>query len=190
MNKDRVDLTGPAVDREFIDALAPAKEQLRRCMQCGSCTATCASSYAMDYTPRQIWHMVRLGLKDEVLNSKTLWLCSSCYSCTLQCPRGLPLTETIGTLKRLAMAQHIEKYKESRNFYNAFVHTVRTYGRSNEVETMVRYFLSTNPFMAVGYAPLAIAMLTKGKVNLSLPKLAGPGKLDKLFRKVEELEAD
>jgi heterodisulfide reductase subunit C len=190
MNEERVDLTGQAVDREFINTLAPAKEQLRRCMQCGSCTATCASSYAMDYTPRQIWHMVRLGLRDQVLNSKTLWLCSSCYSCTLQCPRGLPLTETIGTLKRLAIAHHIDKYKESRNFYSAFVHTVRTYGRSNEVEIMVRYFLSTNPLLAVDYAPLAIAMLTKGKVNLSLPKLAGPGKLDKLFRKVEELESE
>jgi len=40
----------------------------------------------------------------------------------------------------------------------------------------------------VNYAPLALTMLSKGKVSLSLPKLVGPGKLDKLFRKVEELE--
>jgi len=190
MNEERVDLTGQGIDREFINALAPAREQLLRCMQCGSCTATCASSYAMDYTPRQIWHMARLGLKEEVLNSKTLWLCSSCYSCTLQCPRGLPLTETIGTLKRLAMAEGIEKHKESSNFYRAFMHTVRTYGRSSEVEIMVRYFLTTNLLMAPGYVPLAIAMLTRGKVNLSMPKLAGPGKLDRLFRKIEELESE
>lgn len=190
MMEERVDLTGGRLDREFISGLAPAREMLQTCIQCGTCTASCASSYAMDYTPRQIWHMVRLGLKEDVLNSKTLWLCSTCYSCTLRCPRELPLTETIGTLKRLAVQEGIQGYKESRNFYRAFMETVRRYGRSDEVEIMVRYFLSTNPLMALDYAPLAVTMLRKGKVNLSLPKVAGRGKLDPLFDKVEELEAE
>jgi heterodisulfide reductase subunit C len=188
MIEEAVDLTGQALDRGFMNALAPAREKLRACIQCGTCTASCASAYAMDYTPRQIWRMIQLGLKDEVLNSKTLWLCSICYSCTLYCPRGIPLTETIGTLKRLAMNEGIRKHKESRNFYRAVVDTIRRHGRMDEVEVMIRYFLSTNPLMAVNYAPLALTMLSKGKVSLNLPKLVGPGKLDKLFDKVEELE--
>jgi heterodisulfide reductase subunit C len=188
MNHDRVDLTGPALDDAFVDTLMPAGVTLRNCMQCGSCTATCASAYAMDYTPRQLWHMARLGMKDKVLNSKSLWLCSTCYSCTLRCPRELPLTETIGTLKRMAEQEGIRGYKESRYFYRAFIGTVRRYGRSNEVEIMVRYFLTTNPLMAVDYVPLALAMLRHGKVPLSPPKVTGPGKLDRLFARVEELE--
>jgi heterodisulfide reductase subunit C len=188
MVEEAVDLTGRALDRGFMHALAPAREQLRACIQCGTCTASCASAYAMDYTPRQLWRLIQLGLKDEVLNSKALWLCSICYSCTLYCPRGIPLTETIGTLKRLAMHEGIQKHKESRNFYRAVVDTVRSHGRMEEVEVMIRYFLTTNPLMALNYAPLALTMLSKGKVNLGLPKLAGPGKLDRLFRKVEELE--
>jgi heterodisulfide reductase subunit C len=188
MTEETFDLTGPALDRGFMSALAPAREQLRACIQCGTCTASCASAYAMDYTPRQLWRMIQLGLKDEVLNSKTLWLCSICYSCTLYCPRGIPLTETITTLKRMAVNEGVRKHKESRNFYRAVVDTVRSHGRMEEVEVMIRYFLSTNPLMAVNYAPLALTMLSKGKVNLGLPKLVGPGKLDKLFCKVEELE--
>jgi heterodisulfide reductase subunit C len=190
MSEKQVDLTGPALDPAFLQALAPARETLRRCMQCGSCTATCASAFAMDYTPRQLWHMARLGLKDEVLNSSTLWLCSTCYSCTLRCPRDLPLTETIGTLKRLAVQEGIQGYKESRSFYQAFMETVRRYGRSNEVEIMVRYFLTTDPLLALNYVPLALAMLRHGKVTLSLPKVAGPGRLDRLFEKVRELEGE
>jgi heterodisulfide reductase subunit C len=190
MNEDTIDLTGQTLDRDFLETLAPAKELLRNCMQCGSCTATCASAYAMDYTPRQLWHMIRLGLVDEVLNSKALWLCSTCYSCTLRCPRGIPLTETIGTLKRTAMQAGVPGYKESRNFYRAFVQTVCRHGRSDEVEIMVRYFLSTNPFMALDFAPLAITMLRKGNVSINLPKLGGPGKLDNLFQRVEELEGN
>jgi heterodisulfide reductase subunit C len=189
MSEKGLDLTGPDIDRGFIEALTPAGETLRNCMQCGSCTATCATAYAMDYTPRQLWHMARLGLRQEVLNSKTLWLCSTCYSCTLRCPRELPLTETIGTLKRLAEEDGIQAYKDSRHFYRAFMNTVRRYGRTDEVEIMVRYFLSTNPLMAVSYAPLALTMLRKGKVNLQIPKLTGQGKLDKLVQRVEELES-
>lgn len=188
MSEEAVDLTGQALDRQFMRDLIPARDKLRACMQCGTCTASCASAYAMDYTPRQLWHMVQLGLKDQVLESKALWLCSICYSCTLYCPRGIPLTETVTTLKRLAVNQGIRKHKESQNFYRAVVDTVRNRGRMDEVEVMIRYFLSTNPLMAFNYAPLALTMLAKGKVNLGVPKLIGPGKLDRLYRKVEELE--
>ena len=190
MSEEYIDLTGKAFDRTPVSTLAPVREVLRSCIQCGSCTATCASAYAMDYTPRQLWHMIRLGLVDEVLNSKTLWLCSTCYSCTLRCPRELPLTETIGALKRAAIRQQVQGYKESRNFYKAFVETVRRHGRSEEVEIMARYFLTTNPLMAVDYVPLALTMLRKGKVQLAMPKIGGEGKLDKIFQKVEEMERE
>lgn len=190
MSEEMVDLTADVFDRGFMQALAPARETLRTCIQCGTCTASCGSAYAMDYTPRQIWHMARLGMVDEILNSKTLWLCSTCYACTLRCPRELPLTETIGTLKRMAIQANIRKHKESRSFYHAFTETIRRHGRSDEVELMVRYFVTTNPLMALDYVPLALTMLTKGKVKLAFPKLGGPGKLDRIFARVEELEAE
>jgi hypothetical protein len=53
---------------------------------------------------------------------------------------------------------------------------------------MIRYFLSTNPLLAVDYVPLALTMLRKGKVNLQIPRISRQGKLDRLFQKVEELE--
>lgn len=190
MSEATIDLTGPMHDRGFIGALAPVRESLRTCIQCGSCTASCGSAFAMEHTPRQLWQMVKLGLTDDILNSKTLWLCSTCYACTLRCPRELPLTETIGTLKRLAIQANISRHKESRSFYRAFMETVRRHGRTDEVEIMVRYFLLTNPLKAFDYVPLAVTMLAKGKVKLGFPKLGGPGKLDALYAKVEELEAE
>jgi heterodisulfide reductase subunit C len=96
----------------------------------------------------------------------------------------------MGALKRAAIRQEVQGFKESRNFYRAFVETVRRYGRSEEVEIMARYFLTTNPLMAVDYVPLALTMLRKGKVKLSVPKIRGEGKLDKIFQKVEELERE
>ena len=197
MTQEILDLTAATLDRSFLEELAP-DEELRACIQCGTCTASCASAYAMDYTPRQIWRMVQLGLREEVLNSKTFWLCSTCYSCTVRCPRGIPLVETIGALKRMAIARGIRRYRESSNFYRAFMDVVRRYGRVDELELMVRYFLSTNPVAMNGYTPLGLAMLTHGKVTVKeglrmAPRLVGvggAGRLDALFRKVAELEAE
>ena len=197
MTQEILDLTAPTLDRSFLVALAP-DEKLRTCIQCGTCTASCASAYAMEYTPRQMWRMVQLGLKEEVLNSKTFWLCSTCYSCSVRCPRGIPLLETIGALKRTAIAERIGPYKESTNFYRAFMDVVRRYGRVDELEFMTRYFLSTNIFSIIGYVPLGLAMLMHGKVTIKgglrmaprLVGISGAGRLDALFRKVEELEAE
>lgn len=172
------------------DALAAIWEKVSACMQCGTCTGSCPNADSMDVTPRQLWRMVLLGLRNEIFSSKTFWLCSSCYYCTLRCPRGLPLTETIGDLKRLAQAEGILREKKSQLFYHSFIDTVRRYGRVREMEMMTRYFLSMkNPITPIGFAPLGLKLMLKGKVSLQLPSISGPGKLDALFRKVRELEA-
>jgi heterodisulfide reductase subunit C2 len=171
-----------------MDAIA---EKMRACMQCGVCTGSCASSIAMDLTPRQIWKRLQMGLKDEIFNSKTFWMCSACYYCTLRCPRGLPLTENMAALKRAATAEGIRKEKKSPVFYRSFLKTVRRYGRIREAEMMARYFLGLkSPIVPMSFLPLGIKLMMRGKISPQFPSFAGEGKLDKLFRKVEELEAN
>lgn len=197
MTQKILDLTAATVDRSFLHKIAP-DEKLLTCIQCGTCTASCPNAYAMEFTPRQMWRMVQLGLKDEVLNSRNFWLCSSCYSCSVRCPRGIPLLETIGALKREAIAAGIEGYEASTNFYVAFMDVVRRYGRIDELEFMIRYFLATDVSAIFGYMPMGLAMFAHGKVTvkegvLMAPRLVGlgeKGRLDALFHKVEELEAE
>jgi heterodisulfide reductase subunit C len=96
----------------------------------------------------------------------------------------------MSALKRLAAAQGLHKYKQSTYFYQTFMDTVRRYGRQREMEFMNRYFLSMkNPFFPLGFASLGIKLMKKRKVPLEVPKLFGEGRFDRLFRKVEELEA-
>jgi heterodisulfide reductase subunit C len=142
----------------------------------------------MDITPRKMWRMVQLGLVDEVLHSKTMWLCSICYQCQARCPRGIPLTETIAKLKQLAIQQQIKEWRESTSFYLAFASVMRRYGRMRELEFMARYFLSTNPMEAIGYTTMGLTLLRRGKVRPEMPKLLGKGRLDSLFDRVGELE--
>ncbi|MBW1722282.1 MAG: 4Fe-4S dicluster domain-containing protein [Deltaproteobacteria bacterium] len=182
--------TRSAGEEDFSSRLMEElREKLLACMQCGTCTGSCGSSFAMDLTPRQLWRLVQLGEKREIFKSRTFYLCSACYFCTLRCPRGLPLTEAMSALKRIAAAEGIKRYKQSANFYKAFMDTVRRYGRLREMEFMNRYFFSMkNPVLPMGYASLGLKLMKKGKVSPEIPKFLGEGRFDKLFRKVDELE--
>ncbi len=182
-----IDLTQVKRNLAFSDQLTPT-HKLRTCIQCGTCTASCPSAEAMDISPRKMWRMVNLGLEDEVLHSKTMWLCTVCYQCSVRCPRGIPLTETIAKLKQRAIQARIQEWSESIKFYKSFSDVMRTYGRMREMEFMVRYFLATNLFAAMPFTGMALTMFLRGKLKPELPKLSGAGRLDRLFNRVAELE--
>lgn len=190
MRAEKNDFSAVAPPSHAEDTLSSVWNKIRACMQCGTCTGSCVNAHAMDLTPRELWRMVQLGLKDEIFASKTFWLCSSCYYCTLRCPRGLPLTETMGALKRLATAEGVLREKRSPRFYRSFMDTVRRYGRVREMEMMARYFLALkNPVTPLAFTPLGVKLMAKGKVAPQMPSFSGPGKLDALYRKVKEVEA-
>ncbi len=92
------------LNRDLAREVAPEWwQKLLSCIQCGTCSASCPTAYAMDYTPRQLWQMVRLGLTEEVLASRTFWLCTTCKSCQVRCPRDIPITDTMIALKEYAV---------------------------------------------------------------------------------------
>jgi heterodisulfide reductase subunit C len=94
------------------------------------------------------------------------------------------------TLKRLAAARGFTAKEKGPCFYRSFVETARRYGRIREMELMTRYFLvMKNPLLPFGFTPLGVKLLLKRKISPQMPKFSGPGKLDAIFRKVEELEA-
>jgi heterodisulfide reductase subunit C len=142
----------------------------------------------MDLTPRQLWWNLLLGEKDTIFHSKTFFLCSACYYCTLRCPRGLPLTEIMGALKQIAVRENLDPYKQSTRFYKSFMESVRRHGRVREMEFMTLYFISMkNPFKPLQFAPLGMKLMSKGKVAVEIPS-KGSGALAAIFHKVEELE--
>jgi heterodisulfide reductase subunit C len=180
-----------AINDEAVSAspsLSSIQEMIRSCIQCGTCTGSCPNEFAMDYTPRQLWRMVLLGLKDEIFQSNTFALCSNCYCCTLRCPRGLPLTEAMQALKQIAARENLRQYSHSVRFYNSFIQSVRRHGRVSEMEFMTMYFASLkNPLMPLRFAHLGMKLMFKGKVSM-LPPISRQRSLASIFRNVETLE--
>jgi heterodisulfide reductase subunit D len=83
-------------------------ERIVVCYQCGTCSGSCPTASEMDYNPRRILHMLRLGLGERVLNSRAIWLCTSCYSCTARCPREISISDTMLGLRSLAVDQGLD----------------------------------------------------------------------------------
>jgi heterodisulfide reductase subunit C len=171
-----------------IDSLTAIRNMVSACIQCGTCTGSCPNAFAMDLTPRQLWYNVLMGEKETIFHSKTFSLCSVCYFCTLRCPRGLPLTETMSALKQVAAKGNLVPYKKSIRFYKSFMESVRRHGRVREMEFMTLYFLSMkNPLVPLQFAPLGMKLMGKRKVSFEIPS-KGSSALEPIFRKVEALE--
>jgi len=142
-------------------------EKLFSCIQCGTCSGTCPVSHYMDYTPRKIIAMIREGFRDEVLHCLTIWLCASCYACTVDCPREIKITDVMYALKQEAMSQGVYPSRFSipvlaREFFRG----VERGGRSNELPIMLRFFLKTNPLRMLQNAPVAWRLWRTGRLSL------------------------
>jgi heterodisulfide reductase subunit C len=145
----------------------PYGERIYECQQCGACSASCPTSSQMDYSPREIIAALRAGLLDRVLNSNTVWLCSSCYSCTVRCPAGIKFTDVMYELKRLGDKYGFSSRKApTAKMARCFVKTIDLHGRNAEGELLARYYLSTNPLNALKQIAFGLKMLIRGRIPL------------------------
>jgi heterodisulfide reductase subunit C len=55
----------------------------------------------MDLLPNQVIRLVQMGLDDEVLRSKTLFLCASCFTCQSRCPKGIDMARIMEAVRHV-----------------------------------------------------------------------------------------
>ncbi len=181
-------MTGsPMFDDDRV-ALDQVRTMVSACIQCGTCTGSCPNALEMDLTPRKMWRLVILGRLADVMASRTFILCSDCYTCSLRCPRGLPLTAAMEALKGIAFARREARHRRSRLFYETFMATVRRYGRIREMAFMTRYFTAMmSPLAPLRFAPLGLKLTVKGKMEMGGGR-SGERPLHALFDRVAALD--
>lgn len=156
----------------------PVGEKIKTCMQCGICAGSCPVSHEMDYTPRQIVRMVQLGLKNDVLSSNTIWICTTCFSCSVRCPRGIHPTELMEMLKPIAIAEGMKN--KNIKFDNVFSDVIKNNGRASEFLLISKYSM-TEPGI-IKQLPFGLSMIAKGKLPLSIDRMENTRELDAIFK--------
>jgi hypothetical protein len=71
--------------------------------------------------------------------------------------------------------------------YNNFVKSIKKNGRVSEFNTMMGYYLSTNPFAALGMISVAWNLLSHGRMPISARKIKGKNDLDKIIKKLNDV---
>ena len=103
----RVELSVKQVQGDFVKKVEEISGQnLLSCYQCGKCSAGCPMAFAMDVLPNQIIRLAQLGLEEEIAKSNTIWICASCYTCAVRCPRGVDLARVMEALRLLTLRKN------------------------------------------------------------------------------------
>ena len=166
--------------------LEESGQNVNLCYQCRKCAAGCPISYAMDYKPAQIIHAVRLGLDDLVYNSKTMWLCAACETCTTRCPQEVDVAKVMDAVKITAGKKGFKPtIPQVGSFYKAALSNIKKCGRMYEMGMIVELKLRTFEFFKD--AGLGMKMFKKGKLKL-VPSFTGALRARKIFNRVKSIE--
>ena len=150
-----------------IAAEVDGAELLHQCIQCGTCSSACPLSAYMDLTPRRMIAMARAGARDDVLHSVTPWVCTSCYACTVECPKRIPITEIMHALRRISLRE--KTYP--RRFITpvmtrAFTEMIRSRGRSTESWISLTLYLKTRPTELLKNLPVGSRLMRLGRLGI------------------------
>lgn len=169
----------------------PGCEQLESCIQCGTCSGVCPLSIYMDQTPRQVMGLVRADFKNEVLKSHTIWLCASCYACTVECPRQIRITDIMYELKQRAIQEGVYPKKFPipvlAKEFNKMAHN---YGRVTENWLATWMFLKTNWVAALGMWKLGLGLMTRGRFSIKYDKIKRRDELARMMEVVDKINID
>ena len=93
-------------DLSFIGKLgSSAGDSFRSCYQCGTCSVVCPFVFDGTHLPRQEMLLAQWGLKDELLSSPNLWICTTCGNCARLCPREVDIPGTISAARELSLLE-------------------------------------------------------------------------------------
>jgi heterodisulfide reductase subunit C len=180
--------------------LEPASQLLERlgretalgvssCYQCKKCSAGCPLTFAMDLLPDRVIRLALLGQIEPLLSCRTIWVCSSCETCTTRCPNGVDIAGVMDWLKEEALKQgQTVPQPEVAAFHRLFLETVReSGGRVAEAKLMRRFTLFKlwrRPDFDELFAnlKLGLKLIKRGRLRLVGPRaLKGRAEIKKIF---------
>lgn len=181
----------PSFAKEVFDNV-DSGEEIKMCMQCGVCAGSCPLRHEMDYPPRQLFTLIRAGRRDEVLNSKAIKLCTSCYRCKVRCPRDIPVIDVMHGLAHYGIKKGIIPKEGTAAFGGEFWDMIYRIGRIDEKDLPRRYFFRAGLIPGImsmlEMAPMGAQMFFHHRMKL-LPerKIKGIKNLRKMLDKAQKM---
>ncbi len=172
-------------------------EWVSMCMQCGVCAGSCPLGPHWEHSPQKIFRMIMAGKRDEVLTSDSVWMCTSCYSCIVRCPRKLPITHIMHGIAHYAHRLGVApKGQPTRELASVFWKNLVKTGRVNELKfSLAVYFkdgFSQGIKNLLGMQGIALGLVKAKRLNpmeiIGGHKCKDVGGIQKMLAKAKEIE--
>ncbi len=100
------ELHSPSSSFALEISLFPNGEDIKKCIQCGICSATCPVAFASNiFRPRKLIQWILIGKREEVLKSDIPWFCMTCRTCEERCQEGVSPAEIFQAVRHLAISE-------------------------------------------------------------------------------------
>ena len=160
------------------------------CFQCRKCTNGCPASFAMDLLPDQVIRLAILGQRDEILHSRTIWICASCETCSTRCPNGVRIAELMDYFKEMAVRAGISVAEPKvAAFHQTFLDNVRLTGRIFEGGLLPAYWFRSGQIgskLKTGdlrnEMKLALNLFRKGRLAATPKRIKGRDEVSAIVR--------
>ena len=176
--------------KSFLEEVCatPGGETIRSCIQCGTCSASCLFAPWMDYTPRMMILLTKANRRETVLRSNTMWVCASCYLCTVRCPAGVEITNFMHALEsKAAHSGETNGHRSAHRLHKAFMESIKKNGRVHELGMMLDFY-RRSPLQAIKALPVGLALFAKGRLSLKPHKIKAAKQLAAIIEDAESGE--
>ena len=172
-------------------------EWVSMCMQCGVCAGSCPLGPHWEHSPQKIFRMIMAGKREEVLTSDSVWMCTSCYSCIVRCPRKLPITHIMHGLAHYAHRLNLApKGQPTRELARLFWNNLAKTGRVNELKFSLAIYFKDGFMQGVknllSMQGIALGLVKAKRLNpmeiIGGHKCKDVGGIQKMLAKAREIE--
>lgn len=172
-------------DDDFLAQIrAKSGQPIELCYQCQKCASGCPMVNYFEYTPNQVIRMIYFGLKDKLLKSSAIWLCSGCETCGVRCPNGIRISEIMDALRAMSAEAGLTAEKQTETFHRLFLDDVKNRGRVHETMLMAKYKLKTGQLFTD--LDLGLGLLKRGKLPLLPSSIKGKKHVRDIFDRAKK----
>jgi len=161
--------------------------QVRRCYQCGKCSAGCPMAEETSVRPHDILRMAFQGDLEGIAQADGLWYCLTCETCSVRCPNQCDPARVLDTLREIVQEDHPDQApRPIRAFHRSFLDQVRAHGRLFEMGLIMAFKTRGGPLFAdVSTAP---GMLARGKLHLAPTRVRHLEEVRRIFEACQQRE--